>query len=153
MGDVFSLEKRSEIMSRVKGWGNLATEERLVKILRQNGLTGWRRKSETLGKPDFVFPAARLAIFVDGCFWHSCPKHGSIPASNRIFWLRKLNRNVKRDKFVTKELRALGWSVVRIWQHELRKPSKVVQRINRSLTQKQTVRGAVHGKRKKSRSN
>jgi len=147
VGDVFSSKKRSEIMSRVKGRGNLATEERLVQIFRQHGLIGWRRNSGIFGKPDFVFRAMRLAIFVDGCFWHSCPIHGSIPSTNRMFWLRKLKRNVERDKLVRKELRSLGWNVVRIWQHELRKPTKVVQRINRQAT-----RGAVHGKRKKSRS-
>src|SRR4051794_13972071 len=100
MVDVFSPKKRSEIMSRVKGRGNESTELRLVKTLRKFRIRGWRRHSKVFGRPDFVFPNARVAIFVDGCFWHGCPIHGAIPSSNRAFWMRKLVRNKQRDWLV-----------------------------------------------------
>ena len=129
MVDVFSAKKRSAIMSKVKGRGNAATELRLIEIFRRSGIRGWRRHADVFGKPDFVFPAARLAIFVDGCFWHRCPTHGSTPASNRPFWVRKLRRNVERDRLVSRKLRSRHWKVLRIWQHELKDPQRVLRRI------------------------
>ena len=133
MADVFAPKKRSEIMSRVRGQGNLTTEIRLIGIFRAYGITGWRRHIAMFGHPDFVFPAARLAVFVDGCFWHGCPIHGSIPTSNRAFWARKLDLNKKRDKLVCRRLNASGWRVLRFWQHDLRQPKKVSRRLMRSL--------------------
>lgn len=102
---------------------------------RSEGIKGWRRHAPIFGKPDFVFPKARLAIFVDGCFWHACPAHGSLPATNRNFWARKLDRNKGRDRKVRRHLENFGWRVLRIWQHELREPSKVARRVRRSLNQ------------------
>lgn len=67
---------------------------------------------------DVVFPAARVAVFVDGCFWHSCPRHGTQSHTNSRWWAEKLARNVERDRRTTVELAALGWTVVRIWEHE-----------------------------------
>src|SRR5215831_980950 len=96
MVDVFSREKRSEIMSRVKSHGNRATELRLVSVFREYGFVGWRRKSALFGRPDFVFPSRRVAVFIDGCFWHGCPIHGQVPQSNRAFWERKLSANIRR---------------------------------------------------------
>lgn len=131
--DVFSNAKRSEIMSRVKGRGNVATELALVALLRRNGITGWRRNYRLLGTPDFVFPRQRAAVFVDGCFWHGCSRHWKAPDSNRGFWLRKVDRNIKRDRLVNRTLKASGWRVVRIWQHDLKHPEKVLGRIERAL--------------------
>jgi DNA mismatch endonuclease (patch repair protein) len=74
-------------------------------------------------------------VFVDGCFWHSCPIHGSIPASNRLFWKAKLHRNVQRDKLVCRALQSSGWRVLRIWQHELLYPERVARRLGRLLRQ------------------
>jgi DNA mismatch endonuclease, patch repair protein len=71
---------------------------------------------------DFVFRKSRTAIFVDGCFWHGCPRHATKPANNRAFWRRKLAGNKKRDALVTRTLRRAGWKVVRIWEHELARP-------------------------------
>jgi DNA mismatch endonuclease (patch repair protein) len=133
MADVFSKKKRSEIMSRVKGKGNVATEGQLVEIFRRSGIAGWRRNFPLFGRPDFVFPAPKISVFVDGCFWHGCPKHGERPASNRAFWLEKLRRNRARDLRVTKTLRSNGWTVLRIWQHELRHPGRVRRRVLRAL--------------------
>jgi len=139
MTDVFSPAQRSSVMSKVKARGNEATELRLMRIFREYGFRGWRRGSTICGKPDFVFPMARLAVFVDGCFWHGCPLHGSIPASNTAFWTRKLNRNRERDKAVVRNLRSSGWSILRIWQHELRNSRRVALRISRSLMRTATA--------------
>ena len=133
MADMFSRQKRSEIMSKVRGSGNQATELRLIDIFREYKITGWRRRKPVFGKPDFTFPEARLAVFVDGCFWHGCPSHGSMPASNRLFWLRKIRRNCERDRAVNRHLNKLGWRVVRIWQHDLRHPARVARRVSRLM--------------------
>src|SRR5437588_375150 len=98
MPDVFTKAKRSELMSRVRGRGNKATELAMVAVLRRQGITGWCRHVPLFGNPDFAFPKHRLALFVDGCFWHGCPKHATIPASNRVFWKKKFARNRIRDR-------------------------------------------------------
>lgn len=86
------------------------------------------------GKPDFIFSKFRLAIFVDGCFWHGCPKHATKPKNNREFWLRKLSANKRRDKLVTRTLRKTGWRVIRIWGCALQKsPQSCVQQIRHAL--------------------
>jgi DNA mismatch endonuclease (patch repair protein) len=121
MADVFSRAKRSEIMSEVKSHGNKATELALISILRTYQISGWRRGYKLFGKPDFVFPRLRLAIFVDGCFWHACRRHGSLPTSNAKFWQEKIERNKLRDKLVNRKLKEAGWGVLRVWQHELKK--------------------------------
>ena len=100
MTDIYSKEKRSWLMGRVRSTGNKSTEEKLIAILKQNHLTGWRRKYSLFGNPDIVFPSGKIVIFVDGCFWHGCPKHGEIPESNRDFWVKKIDANKKRDKLV-----------------------------------------------------
>jgi DNA mismatch endonuclease (patch repair protein) len=119
MPDVFNRQKRSEIMARIRGSGNKDTELRLIRIFRINGITGWRRKAAVFGKPDFVFPTLRLAVFVDGCFWHACPIHATLPKQNAEFWRAKIARNQARDRLVTRTLCAQGWRVMRIWEHEL----------------------------------
>jgi len=133
MADVFSARKRSEIMSRVRGSGNKATELRLIAIFRANRIRGWRRRSRIFGKPDFVFPKEKIAVFVDGCFWHGCPRHGSMPQTNQDFWQQKLKRNRQRDLLVNKTLKKQGWTLLRLWQHELRTPEHVVRRVARVL--------------------
>jgi DNA mismatch endonuclease (patch repair protein) len=87
------------------------------------------------GRPDFAFPARRLAVFVDGCFWHGCPRHGTLPKGNARFWREKIARNRERDREVNLELRRRGWRVIRIWEHELRRPAetRMVGRLRRSL--------------------
>jgi DNA mismatch endonuclease, patch repair protein len=133
MADVFSRKKRSEIMSRVKGRDNAATELFLVRTFRKNGIAGWRRRAPVFGKPDFIFRKDRLAIFVDGCFWHCCPVHGTLPLTNRDFWYQKLAQNRKRDRLVDRTLRKSGWTPLRVWQHELRDPERVIRRVQRVL--------------------
>jgi DNA mismatch endonuclease, patch repair protein len=133
MADVFTTSQRSEIMARVKGRGNKATELRLIEIFKLASITGWRRHLPIFGKPDFVFRKQRLVIFVDGCFWHCCPKHRTQPLNNLEFWKSKLARNRLRDRVVNKTLRAEGWRVLRIWQHELTNPQKVILKIHASF--------------------
>lgn len=80
------------------------------------------RKNNLPGSPDFVYPRKKIAVFLHGCFWHRCPKcNFDLPKSNRDFWARKFKRNIERDKLVKKELKAVGWRVIEIWEHELRK--------------------------------
>ncbi|NLY98667.1 MAG: very short patch repair endonuclease [Clostridiaceae bacterium] len=132
MADVFSKEKRSEIMSHVRSNGNRATEEKLVSLLRENGIKGWRRNYRLFGNPDFVFPKKKIAVFVDGEFWHGHPTRGQIPKTNREFWLKKIEQNKIRDNLVNQTLKDKGWIVVRIWQHEL-KDNRWFQKIKIAL--------------------
>jgi len=135
MSDVYSKAKRSEVMSRIRSHGNRATELALAKILRRHRLTGWRRRQPVFGKPDFIFPRLRLALFVDGCFWHGCPRHGTRPKNNRAFWRKKFDRNRTRDRLVSRTLRRAGWRVLRIWEHELARQNepRLVRRIREAL--------------------
>lgn len=142
MADVFTKSKRSEIMSRVLGRGNKATEGALIKVFRKLHITGWRRHLKLFGNPDFAFRERRLAVFVDGCFWHSCPKHGTQPATHRSFWRKKLERTIARDKRVNITLRKNGWRVLRVWQHELTKKNepRLASRLEDWLRRPPTVR-------------
>jgi DNA mismatch endonuclease (patch repair protein) len=100
---------------------------------RRHGITGWRRNQRVFGRPDFVFRGLRLAVFVDGCFWHGCPKHATTPRNNSDFWQTKLAANQARDRLVSRTLRRDGWRVLRVWEHELtrRNDARLVQRIRR----------------------
>jgi DNA mismatch endonuclease (patch repair protein) len=111
-------------MSRIRGARNKDTELRLIHVFRSNGITGWRRGSKLPGKPDFVFPRMKIAVFVDGCFWHGCPKHATWPKTRAAFWLAKITGNKARDRRVNRALRAKGWKVIRIWEHELRRKNE-----------------------------
>jgi DNA mismatch endonuclease (patch repair protein) len=147
--DTVSRAKRSEIMRAVRSRGNKDTELALMRVFRAHGIAGWRRQVQlTLGRsrgdetqtsrrplaadsirsssrgllrvrPDFVFREARLAVFVDGCFWHGCPKHATQPKNNAPFWRKKIAGNKTRDRLVTRTLRRHCWRVLRIWEHEL----------------------------------
>lgn len=127
--DAFTKAKRSEIMSRVRGRGNKTTEIALVKLFRQHSITGWRRNQDVFGKPDFLFREKRLAVFVDGCFWHGCPRCYRRPRSRRQYWDAKVVRNRRRDRLVSAVLRREGWHVMRIWEHSLAAPSSTAKRI------------------------
>ncbi len=133
MSDVFTKKKRSKVMAAIRSKGNKDTELKLVVILRAHGITGWRRHQPIPGKPDFVFPRERLALFVDGCFWHGCRRHLRMPQSNRQYWQQKISRNVARDRTTNRLLKKAGWRVLRVWEHSLRTPDSVVQRINWEL--------------------
>jgi DNA mismatch endonuclease (patch repair protein) len=142
MPDVFTTAKRSEVMSRIRGRGNRETELVLVAIFRRQGISGWRRNWPVFGRPDFVFPRERVAVFVDGCFWHGCPRHYNVPANNAAFWRRKRLVNRRRDRQVDRTLRKSGWRVVRIWEHALRDESRVATRVRRVLEgERSKIRG------------
>jgi len=178
-------------MSRIRGRGNRDTELALAKLLRKCGITGWRRQQKLRieGKKrragpavpaniqiDFVFPKQRVAVFVDGCFWHGCPKHSnpvkwvkksSMPGgvsrrdaetrrTGKLFWREKMAANIARDRFVNRELRKRGWKVVRIWEHELgqgesqkseARSQKVAARIRRLLNAQHSTFNAELGGR------
>lgn len=133
---------RSDLMSRIRGSGNVTTELKLAKLLRQHRLTGWRRGLPLPGKPDFAWPRARVAVFVDGCFWHghNCARNLT-PRTNVAFWTGKIERNRARDRRVSRELRKRGWSVIRIWECSLaRDPARCVRRIAAALRRRQCHR-------------
>ena len=106
--------------------------QRVRKNTRLPTLSSQRTRSVSV---DFVFPKLRVAVFVDGCFWHACPKHGTRPAGNRAFWRAKLVRNAERDREVTRALRKAGWSVLRVWEHDLAAKHwpRVARRMSRAL--------------------
>lgn len=116
-------------MSKIRSKGNKDTELKLAEIFRRHRIIGWRRHQNILGRPDFVFRSQRVIVFVDGCFWHGCPKHGRKPDSNRGYWLPKLERNKRRDREISKRLRIAGWKVVRLWEHRLSDPEAIAAKI------------------------
>ena len=120
-------------MAAIRSKGNKATELKLASILRAHGLKGWRRHCPLPGKPDFIFPKQRLAVFVDGCFWHGCRWHCRMPRDNRRYWREKISRNAARDRATTRLLRQTGWRVLRFWEHALANPENVVSRIASAL--------------------
>jgi DNA mismatch endonuclease (patch repair protein) len=131
--DIWSKEKRSAVMSQIKGRGNQSTEIRLVRLFRIAGIIGWRRHLLLPGKPDFCFLKAKVAIFVDGCFWHGCPKCYRRPKSNRAFWDAKVKSNIQRDKKSRMNLQKKGFKVIRIFEHQLKNPRPIINRIQKVL--------------------
>src|ERR1051325_231541 len=130
MADVFAPAKRSAVMSRIRSRGNRDTELRMIALFRTHRITGWRRGAPLPGRPDFIFRAEKVAVFVDGCFWHRCPRHGRLPSSRTEYWAPKLARNVQRDRAVMRALCASGWTVLRIWECSLAR-SRVARTIGR----------------------
>ena len=124
---------RSQLMSKIRSRGNKETEMRLIALLRNAGISGWRRHQALIGKPDFTFRLAHIVVFVDGCFWHACPRCFKPPKTNRAYWRAKIARNIQRDRKVTQSLRKAGWRVVRIWSHQLSKPNAVMARLRKAL--------------------
>ena len=116
MADVFDAEKRSDIMRRVKSKKNKSTELRLIEIFKQNGITGWRRNYPVKGHPDFIFPKKKIVVFVDGCFWHGHDCRNTRPEVTAMFEVR-------------------GWTVLRIWECELKKKneSALVERLDKIM--------------------
>lgn len=156
MSDVFPRAKRSQVMARIRSKGNAATEVAFVRLLRAERITGWRRhlelpiggsapsrKKRPVVRPDFVFRELRLAVFIDGCFWHLCPRHASEPKTNSGFWSEKLRVNRARDRYVSRALRHRGWSVMRVWEHDLPNSQRVVSRLRRTVIELALERGPL----------
>ncbi len=116
MADVMTPEQRSRCMSRIRG-ADTGPERRVRRALWGAGLR-YRINPKPPGRPDLFFPSERVAVFVDGCFWHGCPEHGVRPKTNVEFWRAKIERNIKRDQQVTAKLTADGWKVLRYWEHD-----------------------------------
>jgi DNA mismatch endonuclease (patch repair protein) len=123
---VLTRAQRRHCMSRIKG-RDTKPELLLRDVLWRMGLR-YRLRSKVGGRPDLVFPSARIAVFVDGCQWHCCPVHWVRPKSNTEFWDTKFAKNRVRDTQVNELLRAEGWRVLRFWEHEVEKDAQRVAR-------------------------
>jgi DNA mismatch endonuclease (patch repair protein) len=123
MVDNLKPEDRRKTMQAVKG-KDTGLERRLFATLAGMGIKGWRKNVNDIeGKPDVAFPNEKAAIFIDGCFWHGCPVcNRKLPVANREYWVRKINRNVELAKIHNQKLSDEGWTVIRIWEHEIRDP-------------------------------
>jgi DNA mismatch endonuclease (patch repair protein) len=132
--DSVSPEIRSRVMAQVRSKRNRSTEWRLRAYLIRNGIRGWKlTPPEIYGHPDFAFPARRLALFVDGCYWHGCPKCYRRPVSNSAYWDAKIARNRVRDVAAVSRLKRDGWRVLRIWEHQLVSADAVLRKIRAAL--------------------
>lgn len=141
MVDVFDKQQRSQIMQKVKSNGNLSTEIKLISVFSANGLHGWKRHYRVKGRPDFVFLDKRIAIFVDGCFWHGHDCRNTRPSDNKEYWDKKRERNMKHDRDVTAMFEARGWTVIRIWECELKKKNidKLMKKLLPLLLDNRTI--------------
>jgi DNA mismatch endonuclease (patch repair protein) len=127
-------------MAKVRSKGNASTESAVIALFREASITGWRRHPKgMLGNPDFYFPRARLIVFVDGCFWHACPvcKRNS-PQTRADFWQQKIDGNRRRDNRTRRKLRQQGYSVFRIWEHDVRgRPDRCIGKIAAALARRE----------------
>ena len=121
MADTFTKAQRSQIMRQVKSQQNKSTELKLIQFFKDHSIKGWRRNFKLFGRPDFVFPLTKKVIFVDGCFWHGHNCRNTKPKDNKDYWQQKIVRNKKRDWTVTKTLASQGWTVIRIWECQLKR--------------------------------
>ncbi len=122
-------------MRAVKSKNTKSTEQTLLKMFKENGIKGWRRTYNVKGHPDFVFLEKRVAIFVDGCFWHGHDCRNTRPSDNAEYWQKKRERNIQHDKKVTADFEKRGWTVLRIWECELKKKNRIktLNRIKQAL--------------------
>jgi DNA mismatch endonuclease, patch repair protein len=131
MPDKFDKLTRSAIMSKIKS-KNTSLEVNFRKLLWKNGLRGYRLHYKLPGKPDIVFTKKKVAVFIDGCFWHKCPKCYKEPKSRKKYWLPKITNNAMRDRKNIKILKKEGFEVVRLWEHEIKKnPEKCIGKVNK----------------------
>ena len=145
-----STPARRRNMRAIRSTNNGTTERRIRAQLVQLGISGWHiRPSSLPGCPDFVFPAAKVALFADGCFWHSCPRCGHVPKTNVGYWKKKLQRNKSRDRAVNRQLRSVGFKVIRFWECDVKlKPQKCLKLILRVLRESPLLQPA-HVRRRK----
>jgi len=132
--DTVSPEIRSRVMAQVRSQRNRSTEWRLRAYLIRAGIRGWKLNPLDIhGKPDFAFRDQRLLLFVDGCYWHGCPKCYRRPSSHTDYWDAKVRRNRARDRKTATQLKRDGWRVLRIWEHQLSATEFVLGKIKRAL--------------------
>lgn len=116
MSDKITKAQRSRIMSSIRS-SKTAPELKLKPLMKRSGFV--YQPKTIYGRPDFANRKLRIVVFVDGCFWHKCPKHYVEPSSNKAYWKSKILYNVRRDRAVNKRLEWEGWMVIRVWEHEL----------------------------------
>ena len=136
MADWLTREQRSRNMSSIRSKGNATTERAFLQLLRTARISGWRRHVKLPGKPDFIFRDKGLAVFIDGCFWHGCPRCYRLPEDNRSYWQKKVLSNRLRDRRRVRELRRLHWRVLRVWEHSLKSASgrtRILSRLTKVL--------------------
>jgi DNA mismatch endonuclease (patch repair protein) len=122
-------------MARIRSTGNYTTELRFIEVMRNHKICGWRRGIKLPGRPDFVFAKRKVAVFIDGDFWHGNPKRFRLPKSNCQYWEQKILGNKERDRKINGELRRLGWRVVRFWESSLGDEEILVAKLKRLLDQ------------------
>jgi len=139
MSDNLKPDDRKRTMQAVKGKGT-KLEKRLFAILAGMRISGWKKNLKTVpGKPDVVFPDQKIAIFVDGCFWHGCPHcRRKFPETNREYWERKIKRNIELAESYNQQLGREGWTVIRIWEHEIANPVKLKAHMEELKSEKRT---------------
>ena len=135
--DIVDRKTRSRMMSAVKSKGNRSTEVKMARLLRIHHLSGWRRHAQLPGTPDFVWKRQKVALFVDGCFWHGCSCR-NLPKTNVDFWTDKISKNIKHDRKVNLVLREKGWSVIRVWECKVDAPISI-RRIQRKLRRQHDI--------------
>lgn len=134
MTDVLTKEQRSYNMSNIRG-KNTGPEVKLRKLLWSAGIRGYRIHYKLPGKPDIVFTKKKIAIFIDGCFWHKCPICFQEPETRKEFWMKKILSNIDQDVKVNTQLKEMEWTVIRIWEHEIKKnPSSIIETIREKLS-------------------
>ena len=133
MTDTFNKKERSRIMASVRSRGNSSTELKVLRILSDNKIKGWRRHWRVEGSPDFAFPKFKVALFIDGCFWHGCARCYRAPKSSQAYWEAKILRNKQRDLNVSRSLKKIGWKVLRIKECQLKFSKRVLWRIKNIL--------------------
>jgi len=121
-------------MRQVKGSRNKSTELKLIQLFKSHSIKGWRRNYRLIGKPDFVFPKNRIVIFVDGCFWHGHNCRNTKPEDNKEYWTNKIKNNKQRDRLVTKQLTSINWTVIRIWECEIKDTALTINKIQQHIT-------------------
>jgi DNA mismatch endonuclease (patch repair protein) len=136
MTDVMSEPKRRALMAHIRG-ANTNPECTLRRALFSRGFRYRINVRNLPGRPDIVFPRSKVAVFVDGCFWHSCPRHRVWPTTRREFWREKLTDNRRRDQRVASALRGRGWLVIRIWEHQIEEDLRAaVEKVTKKLTER-----------------
>lgn len=134
MSDNLTQEQRSKTMRAIKSRSQL--ENRVTKALWRDGYRFRKNDKSLIGKPDISIKKYKIVIFIDSCFWHGCPLHGNMPKSNREYWEKKLSRNKERDQQVNEYYKEIGWSCLRVWEHELKQDfDQTVEKIKHFIDQ------------------
>jgi DNA mismatch endonuclease (patch repair protein) len=137
--DTITSEQRSKVMSRVRS-KDTTLEVKVRSALFRRGLR-FRKHYNLPGVPDIVFVRERLAVFIDSCFWHGCPKHLRMPATNSEYWQKKIARNIERDRAYARWYRKSEWRMMRVWEHDLKERfDGCVDRIERTVLSRRRAR-------------